>query len=105
MNFALYRIVVQPSITAQHIILTNAMNIIKKIMQTINFYHKTSGAGCLDLRLTRFAFLIGIGVDNQHGAIGFALSLFQSSLLARHIVAMCLGKSFKIKMIVSVGIG
>ena len=81
------------------------MHIGIEVVQAVGFGDKAVVAGGGEHGFAGFAFLVGIGVDDEHIGLRMGFAVGKCCLLADLVLAMGGGKLFKIKMVIALRVG
>lgn len=77
----------------------------KEIVQTVYRHRQTVRPRRCQMGVAGFGFLVGIGVDDQHGFLRICGGIGKSLFLMPHIGAVGGGEGFKIKLIAALAVG
>ena len=105
MDFAIHGVIVEPLITFCYIFGRYAVQIGVEVVQAVDFGDKTVVAGGGEHGFAGFAFLVGIGVDDEHIGLGMGFAVCQRGLLAGLVLAVGSGEVFKVEVVVALGVG
>lgn len=105
MDFACYRVGIKPFVAFCHIFGRYVVHIGIEVVQAVGFGDKAVVAGGGEHGFAGFAFLVGIGVDDEHIRLRMGFAVGKCGLLAGLVLVMGGGKLFKIKMVIALRIG
>ena len=81
------------------------MHIGVEVVQAVDFGDKAVVAGGGEHGFAGFAFLVGIGVDDEHIGLRMGFAVGKRGLLAGLGLAVGSGEVFKIKMVIALRVG
>ena len=105
MDFALHGVGVEPRVALGDFFGRHAVQVGMEVVQAVGFGGKAVAAGGGEHGFAGFAFLVGVGVDNQQIGLGMGFAVFKRGLLAGLVLAVGGGELLKVKAVVALRVG
>ena len=97
MDFPVHRVGIQPCAALADIGFGHAVQVGEGIVQAENFRCEAVRTGGFKKEPAGFGFLVGIGVDDEHGALRILPAACEGCRLFFHVAAVGLGEGGKVK--------